>query len=289
MYRHILMFNTICHYIHIFSKYWNTCTGYIISYNDMMMVLKCCLTKINCTVFYQITVRSVTKTTSIFVRSTTSITIWKCPVLVCFRCHIRCPELWRMPIQCCYCPKEVSDFDEAIYHVTCHHGDSILKITYVTRTDNKLVEQTKNFNIIPTNLERENKCIVPNNITSRIKIARRPDVNTRSPIHRIKKRKWQSTPTKKLFEEALTTADNDVTPVNVVNDGGQLERSFANISLHDTPLEEMPFEDETSDEDSSDSDIRMLTEILPGVVKSLKKAGQLVTFVKCNRLLMDNK
>ena len=88
---------------------------------------------------------------------------------------------------------------------------------------------TKNFSVIPLELEKENKLVIPNNETLTIKISRKPSISP-SPTKSTKKIRLHSTP-KKL--EFLSTEGYHHSDQNEEDD---LETSFANISLHD-PVE----------------------------------------------------
>jgi len=59
-----------------------------------------------------------------------------------------------------------------------------LKVKCLSEADNKIVEQTKNYEVIPKDLEKENNVIVPNNKNSTIKVSRRPVIL--SPINPLK-------------------------------------------------------------------------------------------------------
>ena len=143
----------------------------------------------------------------------------------------------------------------------------------------KSKSHTKNFSVIPLELEKENKLVIPNNDTLTIKNSRKPSISP-SPAKSTKKIRLHSTP-KKL--EFLSTEGYHYSDQNEEDD---LETSFANISLHD-PVE--IDSDEEGKETKSDSEIETLINLLPTVLENLRECGQVQSYMKFHELVAEGK
>lgn len=193
--------------------------------------------------------------------------------------------------RCYHCNRTYAYFNEVIDHNIIFHPETELK--FKRRIDSvgpgqKTLRQTKNFSITPTSVKDSGCFIYSDIMTETVKVSKLTRSNESflmSPICK-KQKVVTSTPAKKsLFSDYATGNaekydSNHMEIDDLVNeDEFDLSAEMINLSLT---------EPETHVDDIEDEDeMGELHALLPYVLKNLKSADQLETYMKFNRMIAE--
>ena len=123
---------------------------------------------------------------------------------------------------CIYCEIQSADFDFIIEHVIDQHEDLNLKIKVNCNTKNGIRSYSKNFNVTPSTLKKNKKCIIPVGFSQTIKISKFPEA---SPLRKIQK--ISNTPSKSSH------SNSDGFNVEVMESEEDLSSFFDDMQLLD--------------------------------------------------------